>query len=275
MGENLVARLRQYLRREWTALKLRRLIDTKEGELIRLGSANCGYTVPAMMVQPGAVAVCVGVGEDMSFDVELNKRGLNVYTLDPTPRSKIHVHEVVEAVRSGKTVPINRSSTLSYDLSGFDVSRFTYRDVGLWSRDQVMRFFVPKNESHVSHSIVNLQKTDSWFEAKCMTLQSFCDSHGIDRIDILKLDVEGAEHEIINSILGQRRRPRAFCFDFDELHGPIDGAFMDRIHATIAALKRAGYCFRHVESSNVLFLNNEVAGEPQRHFVSAGVPVME
>src|SRR5262245_22754337 len=39
--------------------------------LVRLGSAGCGWWVPADVVVPGAVAYCAGAGEDITFDLEL------------------------------------------------------------------------------------------------------------------------------------------------------------------------------------------------------------
>src|SRR5581483_401268 len=149
----------------------------------------------------------VGAGEDISFDIELNKCGLRVFTLDPTPRAREHVKQVLESADDGRRIPINQSATDFYDLHAFDKNRLTLLDVGLWSEDTSMRFFAPKDRSHVSHSIVNLQHTDEWFEAKCLTLQSVCRLENISRIDILKLDIEGAEYAVIKYLVESGIRP--------------------------------------------------------------------
>ena len=120
-----------------------------------------------------------------------------------------------------------------------------------------MRFFAPKDEAHVSHSIVNLQGTDKWFEAPCMTLRSVCQSLSIAEVDILKLDVEGAEYEIVKDVLAHGPRPKALCFEFDELRSPLDASYPDRIYSTIRLLKHSGYFFRYIKSSNTLFLRQE------------------
>lgn len=260
LGDNIMIRSRQRLRRDWASLQLKRLLDPNVQELTRRGSDRGGWTLPASMVKPGKTAVCVGVGEDITFDVDLNRNGLNVFTLDPTPRSRQHVADVVAAAGTGEDMPVDRSRTNFYDLSGFQNDRLTYLDVGLWSQNTEMRFYTPKDQSHVSHSIVNLQKTAEWFEAKCVTLQSVCDSCQIDRIDILKLDVEGAEYEILKNIVDHGPRPDVLCFEFDELRSPLDGGYLSRILATVRMLKKAGYRFQHIEASNTLFVRNDSPG---------------
>ena len=40
-----------------------------------------------------------------------------------------------------------------------DEPRFRFMPVGLWSEDTTLRFFAPRNPKHVSHSVVNLQRT--------------------------------------------------------------------------------------------------------------------
>jgi FkbM family methyltransferase len=254
LGQRFI-NLRQLARREWAAQRLRSLIDVHQPEVTKLGSDRGGWTIPASIVKPGATAVCVGVGEDISFDVELNKKGLKVYTVDPTPRSKEHVEQVLDAVSHGRPMPIERSPKHFYDLQGFERSRFSYLDVGLWEKNTTMRFYAPKHHEHVSHSIVNLQHTEGGgFDARCVTLQSLCDSHKIGEIDLLKMDVEGAEYAILKNIVESGPRPKVICFEFDELRSPLDSGYMGRIRATVKMLQSSGYKFRHMEASNALFV---------------------
>lgn len=41
---------------------------------MRLGSKYGGWIVPATLVRPDSVCYCVGVGEDISFDLALIER---------------------------------------------------------------------------------------------------------------------------------------------------------------------------------------------------------
>ncbi len=249
--------LRRRILRKWICSWMRRQVDSREMDLAKVGDAAAGWTLPASTILPGATAVCVGAGEDISFDVELNKRGLNVLTIDPTPRSKVHVTLVLAAAANGSRVPISNSATEYYDLQGFDRCRFLFLDIGLWNENTSMRFFAPQDPKCVSHSIVNLQRTANWFEAECMTLQSICEALNIKTIQILKLDVEGAEYSVLKNILGSRILPKVLCVEFDEAANPMNLRAMKRIAEVIELLKHAGYAFLHCEHANALFLREK------------------
>jgi FkbM family methyltransferase len=240
--------------RPWWIHHLRKNVNVDGTELVRLGTAHGGWTIPAEALESKGTAVCVGAGEDISFDVALNKKGFNVFTIDPTPRAKAHVKRVLEAARGGPPVEINNSSTEFYDLEGFDEARFKFIDVGVWNEDKSMRFFAPEDPKHVSHSIVNLQRTNEWFEAKCETLETICNSHKIDQINILKLDVEGSEYAVLGNVVENGPLPPVLCVEFDEIRNPIDSALMERIFATVDLLVKSGYKFRDLDNSNGLFL---------------------
>jgi FkbM family methyltransferase len=255
MYKKLIDKVVSRTRRLWSARRLQSLIEIHEPILTRLGTSYGGWTLPTSNVRSGSTALCVGAGEDISFDVELNKKGITVYTLDPTPRAREHVARVLASANGGARASINNSPVEFYDMQGFDETRFKFLDVGLWNQNTLMRFFAPRDQSHVSHSIVNLQHTEQYFEAKCMTLRSVCESLKLDAIDILKLDIEGAEHTVLKNMVEVGPRPSVLCVEFDEIGNPLDGGYMERILDTMQMLKEAGYKFRHLENSppNALF----------------------
>ena len=54
----------------------------------RLGSKYCGWEVAVEKITKDSVCYSFGVGEDVSFDLELiNRFGVVVHAFDPTPRS--------------------------------------------------------------------------------------------------------------------------------------------------------------------------------------------
>ncbi len=254
MQMHVLTKLGARVRRPWRVRQLRNLVNVDDTGLVKLGSLCGGWIVPASAVHRGGTAICVGAGEDITFDVELNKRGFNVFTLDPTPRAKKHVAHVLEAAKVGSPMVIDNALSEFYDLQGFEKHRFSFADVGVWNQDTSMRFFAPKNQNDVSHSIVNLQSTDAWFEAKCVTLRTFCDVHKISQIDILKLDIEGSEYAVLRNIVKKGPWPKILCVEFDEIRNPIDNSLMERIQSTLDLLGEFGYKFRHIENSNALFV---------------------
>ena len=239
------------LQKAWMVWTLR---DSSRQELTRLGTSYGGWTVPATAIAPGRIAICVGAGEDISFDVELNKRGMTVFTMDPTPRAKKHVQQVLDGVGGDSVVAINKSPVEHYDLAGFDPLRFRFLELGLSDQDQVMHFYAPKNPEHVSHSIVNIQHTEDFFEARCVRLQTLCSSFNIVEIEILKLNIEGAEYAVLEDLIGGELRPQVICVDFDEGSIPQDDGYMKRIAGAVQRLRKSGYRLLKVDGWNFSFV---------------------
>lgn len=163
--------------------------------LVRLGTRSNGWWVPGDVTVPGTVAYCAGAGEDISFDLALHQRGVECVTIDPTPRAIAHVRTV---------------------HPGGD--RFTFVPVGLWTERTTLRFYAPSVASEVSHSVVNLQRTASSesFTAEVDTLASIMAAVGHDHVDLLKVDIEGAEPAVLRQLLDDGPRPAVVCFEYDQ-----------------------------------------------------------
>jgi FkbM family methyltransferase len=230
------------------------LRDRTQEDLVHVGTSYGGWTIPVSAVVPRGIALCVGAGEDISFDVELNKLGMFVFTLDPTPRAKRHVEQVLCGANGDTAVLIPDSPGEHYDLRRFQAARFRFLDVGMSDQDKTMRFWEPKNPEHVSHSIVNLQHTDRYFEARCVRFQTLCSTLKFESIQILKLDIEGAEYAVLEDLLAGSLRPTVICVEFDEGHTPQDGRYLDRITDQVMKLKRAGYALIRIDHWNSLFI---------------------
>lgn len=68
----------------------------------------------------------------------------------------------------------------------------------------------------------------------CVPLQTLLDRHGIDRVDLLQIDVEGFDYEVIKMVDFNRVRPRAIRYEHRHL------AFADRRDCR-RLLTRLGY----------------------------------
>jgi FkbM family methyltransferase len=181
--------------------------------------------VPRSAATPGNVCYLAGLGEDGSLDLALAARGCDVVVLDPTPRAKTYAEQAFQGLGNVQFLPI-----------------------GLWSSSTTLRFYAPADPSQVSHSVVNLHGTDKWFEAPCRRLSEIVPELRHDRIDLLKLDIEGAELEVLSDLLRSNLRPRAICVEFDQ---PVP---MWRIAHRIWLLRRAGYTAIATERWNVTFV---------------------
>jgi FkbM family methyltransferase len=188
-------------------------------EIVRLGSNYGGWNIPADFLRPDSVCYCVGAGEDISFDFALIERyGCEVHTFDPTPRAIKYVRETASCI-----------------------PRLRFHPIGLWDNDEVQRFYAPTDPRHVSYSAVNLQKTNSYFEASCRSLPTIMRDLGHERLDLLKLDIEGAEHRVIASLLAHDISVSVLCVEFDEAVVGLTAENRSRIRSTAVALREAGY----------------------------------
>lgn len=183
-----------------------------------LGSARGAWVIPAHGIRRGAICYCAGCGEDISFDLSLITRfGAQVWAFDPTPRSIRHVHQVA-----------------------CHISQYHFSPIGLWSSEKVLEFFAPQDPAHVSHSVVNLQNTSHSFSAPVSRLSRIMASEGHSRIALLKLDIEGAEYEVLRTIVEDRIPIGVLCVEFDEYFHPIDPDYRARIRQSLESLFALG-----------------------------------
>lgn len=207
------------------------LTPTGRRPAVRLGSEYGGWHVPASGVTRDAVVYCGGLGEDATFDLELIARyGCHVWAFDPTPRA------------------------IAYSESIKD-ERFHFLSIGLWSTDGPQWFFPPRDETHVSHSIANIQGTPhSSFEASCRSLPSLMRELGHDRIDLLKLDIEGAEYEVLRPVLRGEITPKILAVEFH----PVSVSGLRETLLLMKTLRRRGYGVLAREGWDVTFVSHVV-----------------
>jgi FkbM family methyltransferase len=201
--------------------------------MVRIGSDYGGWTLPEDLIEESWICYCGGVGTDVTFDLGLIERyGCTIHAFDPTPSSVRYVRETVS-----------------------DEHRFRFYPWGLWSADCEMRFYAPSfGESNFSVS--NLQHTKGYFEAHCRSLQSIMRELGHDHVDLLKLDIEGAEYEVLRSVLDGNPAPVVICVEFHKTRGFRIG----RMAGAVRALRSRGYVPVHVSGYDVTFASAKAAG---------------
>lgn len=237
----------------------------EEYNLKRLGTKYGGWEIPVNKIRKDSVCYCVGAGEDISFDVELVVNfGCNVFIVDPTPRAKDHFEYLRNCVLMGTKAVINppakrKVKDLYPILTKDQLSKLQFYPYGIWSKSVIKKFYVPKKPSYVSHSIINIQHTEKYFEAKCVTVKEMMQQLGHDRLEILKLDIEGAEYDVINSILHDNIRIKILCVEFHRLPGVQDSYFLDRLEECIRKLVESGFTplFKSSLVDNFTFINKK------------------
>lgn len=234
---------------------LNRLLDQCSLSHRKIGTGYGGWFVPNSLLSDRSLCYGVGAGEDISFEVELiNRYGCEVHCFDPTPRAQRHVELLHRNTINGIPTSINDAVNLYYKVDQGCLARLHFHGLGLWSQDGPMRFYAPENPAHVSHSIVNLQRTTDYFEADCRTLETVMRTLDHTELSLLKLDVEGAEYEILASILNGHIRPAVLCVEFDEGYRPMDEEYLSRILNMVQHVKAQGYRLTYVDGWNTTFV---------------------
>ena len=106
-----------------------------------------------------------------------------------------------------------------------------------------------QDPSHVSHSLVNLRRTTEYFEAECKCLRTLMRELEHDHIDLLKMDIEGAEFPVLENMIGESMRPKIICVEFDQ---PSPYA---KTVAMCRRLSKNGYTLLEIDAWNYTFLH--------------------
>ena len=182
----------------------------------RLGSGYGGWTVDPTGLGKDSVVYSVGVGEDVSWDLAMIRRfGCTIHAMDPTPKS-------IQWVK--------RQST---------PAQFRLHEWGLAGADGELTFYPPENPDHVSHTIVNRPETaDRAIRVPVLRLRSIMDRLGHTRIDLLKMDIEGAEYDVVDDLAKGGYDIGQILIEFHHRFPQIGDA---RTTAAIASLNAMGY----------------------------------
>lgn len=223
--------------------------EKTSSELKKLGSQYGGWIVPVDFFNENSVCYLAGAGEDISFDIALvNRFKCHAYIFDPTPRSKLHFEKIIDAAKAGQ--PLLFSNNEWYDLSPDEINYLHFFETGLWDKKDKVKFFAPKDDSHVSHSIADLQQTGKYFEAQVDRLSSIMKANDHGNISLLKLDIEGAEFSVIDTLIEDKLDIKLLCIEF---HQAKQNNFSE-IQRALDKLYMAGYSVIARENLDFTFM---------------------
>jgi FkbM family methyltransferase len=214
LGSNVYSTLRKYLRTypRWRFAPPRVQLNLP---MERFGSDYGGYFLDPFLVRSDSVVYSLGIGEDISFDLSLIERfGVSVEAFDPTPKVKTWL--------LSQTIP----------------PQFHFHAVGVAGRDGHETFYLPPKEDWVSHSVVPARqfRRDS-VRLPVMRLSTAMRLQGHDRIDLLKMDIEGAEYAVIEEILSEKIQIKQLLIEF---HHRLTSLGTQKTKQALALLEKCG-----------------------------------
>lgn len=183
--------------------------------LERHGSAYGGWIVCPVGLSEHTVVYSFGIGEDTSFEESLIGRyGLRVEAFDPTPRSQAWV--------AGRAMPLT----------------FRSHALGLGPRDEVRTLYFPLDPTHVSLSVVPREEEVESIQLPLRRLRSLMADLGDANVDILKMDIEGAEYEVVDDLVNDTTRPAQLLVEF---HHRLPGIGNAQTLNAVRRLRSVGY----------------------------------
>ncbi|MEY4906451.1 MAG: hypothetical protein RL260_169 [Pseudomonadota bacterium] len=194
-------------------------------EKVRFGLEYGGWDIVAAGIDSRSVVYSFGVGEDASFDIALiDQYGLTIHAFDPTPKS-------IEWVKQ----------------QGFS-DQFVMHGYGVAATDGVVFFNPPENPDHVSHTMLDKPSTAAnAISVPVKRLDTIMRELGHGHIDILKMDIEGAEYDVIQDILQSGIRPGQILIEF---HHRFPGVGVGKTRTAIDQLRSMGYQLFSVSDTN-------------------------
>jgi FkbM family methyltransferase len=176
-----------------------------------------------------------GLGEDVSFErAILDAFGCRIVGFDPTPKS-------IQYVRNHLSHP-----------------QFVHHPVALASHCGTIQFALPPSEAadQTSASAVATYRTSGdprTIEVPCVDLRGALELAGLDRVDVLKMDVEGTEYEVLLQAVNDRSLEgvRQLLVEF---HHFLPGLTPEKTRHTIAQLKQVGFEIAWIGRTNHEYL---------------------
>lgn len=144
------------------------------------GNDYGGFYINPTALNENSVVYSFGIGEDISFDETIIKtHNCEVFGFDPTPKS---IQWVKDNVQNKK---------------------FIFCAYGIANNSGHAFFNLPKNPDYVSGSLIDHLNVDcnSKVEVEMRSFSDIVNHFSHSRIDVLKMDIEGSEYSIIESVL--------------------------------------------------------------------------
>jgi len=191
---------------------------------LTLGNNLANWTINTEEISKNSIIYSFGVGLDISFDLELIKRyGVRVYAFDPSPGS------------------------INWLKIQARPAEFIFYPYGLGGKNAKVEFGFTGTTSNSSATILsNISDVKESFIAEIKTLKTIMNELGHSHIDILKMDIEGAEYEAIQNILDENIPVRQLLVEF---HHRFRTVGIKPTRNAVRLLKKSGFKIFHISAN--------------------------
>jgi len=186
---------------------------------VESGFAAGWHYHPSSLEEQSIVYSC-GVGDDVDFDLALiDGYGVQVHAFDPTPSAMAMVEE--------RDLP-RQFEFHPWAVAGEDGTLTLYRRVRHDGSASSVMYTMSPDDAVDEEGIVT----------PAYTVESILGQLAHTHIDLLKLDIEGAEYAVLDSMLDSDLRPKQLLVEF---HHRFEGIGLERTAQLIERLHAVGY----------------------------------
>jgi len=146
-------------------------------KLLRVGN----YKIFPNNISKDSIIYSCGIAKDISFDEAISKKfNCDVFMFDPTEESKKFMATV-------------------------ENPKLKFFNIGIWKFNGDIKFYYHAKNSNLSAT--NLLKSENFFTLPCKSIDKLMTEHNQNRIDVLKMDIEGASFDILNDLFDKSIYP--------------------------------------------------------------------
>lgn len=199
--------------------------------VLTLGNPHAEWTFIPDALDESSVVYSFGAGGDISFETELSERfNSKIYIFDPTP------------------------SSISWMATQTLPPHVYFHPVGIAADDGYADFYAPRGNGTGAHSKLKNEYATQPIKVPMKRLTTIMKEQGHHFIDLLKMDIEGAEYEVLEEIMNDHIPVRQLLVEF---HHRFKTIGIKRSLDAIDRLKKTGYVVFSVSPTGeeVSFIN--------------------
>ena len=157
------------------------------------GTQYGGWMVDLNLIPEKSTIISAGVGEDISFDLELMRtKSCRVVGIDPTPKSHVFIEN-------------------QQNLNNFELIKAALHHTD----GEMLEMYRNKRDDHVSESILpdhhSVNDFDS-YNAETISLPTLFEKY--ENISVVKMDIEGAEYDVLQNLSTIPDTVKQLCVEF-------------------------------------------------------------
>lgn len=186
-----------------------------------------GWQVVPELLRENDIVYSIGICDDIGFETKaIECNDVNIFAFDPTPYS-------VDWIKSQK-LP-SSFHFYPWAASASDGNFFLYpRQNKKGKKSKVMYTF--HQESAANDGV----------KVQALTIESMMKKLNHDTLDVLKMDIEGAEYDVIDNLMLSSVRPRMLLIEF---HHRFKGIGKDKTINTVKLLRENNYLVSSVSAT--------------------------